>query len=92
MEGLKRFSLTLSLTNRLLYLAPCQNKFAILDHFLYLFRMQNDQWPAARRLIVLHPKQNIESDLKWQTCQILGRMKQLIVSERVKPIRQRLPV
>ena len=23
---------------------------------------------AARRLIVLHPKQNIESELKWQTC------------------------
>ena len=23
---------------------------------------------AARRLMVLHPKQNIESDLKWQTC------------------------
>jgi hypothetical protein len=23
---------------------------------------------AARRLIVLHPKQNIESDLKLQTC------------------------
>ena len=23
---------------------------------------------AARRLIVLHPKQNIESQLKWQTC------------------------
>jgi hypothetical protein len=22
---------------------------------------------AARRLIVLHPKQNIESELKWQT-------------------------
>jgi len=23
---------------------------------------------AARRLIVLHPKQNIQSGLKWQTC------------------------
>jgi hypothetical protein len=23
---------------------------------------------AARRLIVLDPKQNIESELKWQTC------------------------
>jgi len=23
---------------------------------------------AARRLIVLHPKQDIESELKWQTC------------------------
>jgi hypothetical protein len=23
---------------------------------------------AARRLIVLHPKQKIESELKWQTC------------------------
>jgi len=23
---------------------------------------------AARRLIVLHPKQNIESEQKWQTC------------------------
>src|SRR6202044_2702621 len=23
---------------------------------------------TARRLIVLHPKQNIESELKWQTC------------------------
>jgi hypothetical protein len=26
---------------------------------------------AARRLIVLHPKQNIESEQKWQTCLIL---------------------
>jgi len=33
---------------------------------------KNDQWRAARRLIVLHPKQNIESELKWQTCQMLG--------------------
>src|ERR1700731_3591451 len=23
---------------------------------------------AARRLILLHPKQNIENELKWQTC------------------------
>jgi hypothetical protein len=23
---------------------------------------------VARRLIVLHPKQNIENELKWQTC------------------------
>jgi len=23
---------------------------------------------AARWLIVLHPKQNLESELKWQTC------------------------
>jgi len=26
---------------------------------------------AARRLIALHPKQNIESEPKWQTCYIL---------------------
>ena len=26
---------------------------------------------AAGRLIVLHPKQNIEGELKWLTCQIL---------------------
>jgi len=32
--------------------------------FCILFGMQN----AARRLIVLHPKQNIEGELKWQTC------------------------
>jgi hypothetical protein len=33
---------------------------------------------AARRLIVLHPKQNIESELKWQTCSILCiKMQQL---------------
>jgi len=25
-------------------------------------------WRADRLLIVLHPKQNIESELKWQTC------------------------
>jgi len=28
-------ALTLSLTNSLLYLAPCQNRFAVLDHVLY---------------------------------------------------------
>jgi len=26
---------------------------------------------AARRLIVWHPKQNIENELNWQTCLIL---------------------
>jgi len=30
--------------------------------------MQNDQGRAARRLIVLHPKQDRESEPKWQTC------------------------
>ena len=30
--------------------------------------MQKISRRAAHRLIVLHPKLNIESDLKWQTC------------------------
>jgi len=33
-----------------------------------LFTVQNISWQAARQLIVLHPKQKIESELKWQTC------------------------
>jgi len=41
------------------------NKFAILVNVLYFV---SDAKRSARRLIALHPKQNIESELKWQTC------------------------
>jgi len=34
--------------------------------FYILFMMQNDGRRVARRPIVLHPKLNIESRLKWQ--------------------------
>jgi hypothetical protein len=34
--------------------------------FYILFRMQTISPRAARRLIVLHRKQNIETELKWQ--------------------------
>ena len=43
------------------------NKFAILVHLIYFdFACKTISRRAARRLIVLHPKQNIESELKWQ--------------------------
>jgi len=35
---------------------------------------------AARCLIVLHLKQNMERELKWQTCFILWRIKMLVAS------------
>ena len=42
------------------------NKFAILVHFLYFLGRNTINQRAARRMNVLHPKQNIESELKWQ--------------------------
>jgi len=66
--------LTLSLTNSVLYLTPCQYKFAILVHFLYFV------YDAKYiKNIVLHPKQNIESDLKCHACSCFGAHKRLIV-------------
>ncbi len=52
----------------------------------FCLRCKTISWRAARRLIVLHPKQNLERELKWQTCQIFWGIKWLIVRERVKQI------
>ena len=38
----------------------------------YIVKMQNDQPASSSPVIVLHPKQNIESELKWQTWCILS--------------------
>jgi hypothetical protein len=34
----------------------------------YLYGAKQSARRAARRLIALHPKQNSESEQKWQTC------------------------
>jgi len=44
---------------------------AILVHFLYFLRCQTISRRAARRMIVLHSKLNIESELKWQICLVM---------------------
>jgi hypothetical protein len=43
----------------------CENKFAILVHMI-IYHISSRSAPADR----LHPKQNIESELKRQTCYI----------------------
>jgi len=40
--------------------------FSSLSVFVYYVKASADEQLA--RLIVLHSKQNIESELKWQTC------------------------
>jgi hypothetical protein len=35
---------------------------------IFCFGCKTINWRAAHRLIVLDPKQNIESELKWQAC------------------------
>jgi len=37
-------------------------------HFSSLFIIKTISRRAARRLVVLHSKHDIESELKWQTC------------------------
>jgi len=42
--------------------------FAILIRFLFCGGFKSISRRTVRRLIALHPKQNIESELKWKTC------------------------
>ena len=54
-------------------MAFCQNKFCRFSSLsIFCLECKTISRRAARWLIVLHPKQNIESELKWQTCYILG--------------------
>jgi len=60
--------LTLSLTNSYICLAPCQKKFAHFSSLsIFCLGCKMISLRAARRLIALHRKQNIESELKQQT-------------------------
>ena len=57
------------LTNKQRVNAP-QNLTSCNFSSLYIFCLGQDtiSWRFARLLIVLHPKRDIESELKWQTC------------------------